>query len=232
MELDDADLETKEILNKLRLTKNLILLASFTLIVILVSFFTLNKQKGANIINKLITPPSAPTSTVSQIENIEGWKTFKNSKYKYEIKYPNNWTLSTEENSSNYLVFISPPNKESTNNSSGNVMIMHDNILFTAEGNSPQNQFKSFMESCNSQTPTSCTEKNKDDYRFEKEISIAGTTAFQTYGGCCMDIGRHVFLFADNLTYRFTLKNLSSQTDKIPNEEIFEQILSTFRFLE
>ena len=85
------------------------------------------------------------------------------------------------------------------------------------------------MNSCSSQTPTQCTQKTSDDYKFEKQILIAGKPAFQTYGGCCMDFGRHIFLYNNSNTYRFTLYNLGPNTPNIKNEEIFNQILSTLR---
>lgn len=162
----------------------------------------------------------------------EDWKAYTNVKYSYEVKYPPSWT-TTERNSISYdFVSLLPPDSSSDSISSPGIIWIKaekNNSLTTSEDDSLK-IFQSFMNSCSSQTPTQCTQKNSDDYKFEKQISIAGKPAFQTYGGCCMDYGRHVFLYNNYNTYRFTLYNPGPNIPNLKNEDVFNQILSTFEF--
>ena len=170
----------------------------------------------------------------SNSDNIipEDWKTYKNAKYTYEVKYPSSWTFK-ESNSISYdFVSFLPPDVSADSTTSPGIIwikVEKNNSLVITEDDALET-FQSFMNSCSSQTPTQCTQKTSDDYKFEKQILIAGKPAFQTYGGCCMDFGRHIFLYNNSNTYRFTLYNLGPNTPNIKNEEIFNQILSTLRF--
>jgi hypothetical protein len=166
------------------------------------------------------------------VNSVEGWKTYINNEYHYELKYPPTWEFEERDSESpDYVSFTIPGREKEDQDPTGAIGIKADkrDIPVTTDDESIL-RFQSFMDSCSSQTPTQCTQKISDDYEFEKQITIDGKPAFQTYGGCCMAIGRHIFLYRDEYTFRFTLYNLGRNAPSLENEDVFDLILSTFEF--
>ena len=161
-----------------------------------------------------------------------GWEKYTNTEYRFEVEYPPTWEIKEINNFAYYFVSFLPPeaNTRDTTGSVG-IMIEKGGTLVTTDTEA-LNRFQSFMDTCSSQTPTQCDQRTSDDYKIEGETTIDDRLAFQTYGGCCMDIGRHIFLYHDIYLYRFTLYNLGPNIPNLKNENIFNQILSTFEFIE
>lgn len=188
------------------------------------------QQKEEQALQTQVTPfPTVKNPTRGQ-ELIVDWKTYTNTKYYYTVKHPSTWRVKENNNISYDFVSFLPPDI-SVNDSTGTVGIKAEKISTQVKTDADAlRRFQDFMGSCSSQTPTQCTQKNSDDYQLEKQITIAGKTAFQTYGGCCMDVGRHVFLYHNTNSYRFTLYDTESSKSNLNNENVFNQILSTFKF--
>jgi len=221
--------------NKLKLFQNLLGLSAAALIITVWSIVIYLSYKSQLLSRQLRV--NLTTSNNKQTENdlLENWITYINTSYDYEVMYPPNWTVK-EKFAPKIISFLPPSNVIDNNNpdSTGEITIVVDGWgpqVSTAID--VQKNFQSFMSDCSSQTPTQCTRKNNEDYFFEKQITIAGQPAFQTYGGCCMDIGRHVFLFSgSNHSFTFTLYNLGTNKTDLLNEDIFNQILLSFKFIE
>lgn len=174
--------------------------------------------------------PAANTVTPTT-SSTDDWKVYSNTKFNYEVKYPSTWKFKESKNiSSDYVSFLS---SEDNDDPTGTIGIQAEriNTQISTDADSLK-QFETFMDSCSTQTPTQCTQKTSDDYEFKKQIRIAGKLAFQTYGGCCMEFGRHIFLYHNTNSYRFTLYNLGPNTSGLKNEDVFNQILSTFKFAD
>lgn len=172
-----------------------------------------------------------PKPSPTPVGETTNWKTYINKKHNYQVMYPPVWT--TRENNNLSYDFISfEPSDTTKNDPNGSIGLMITKTsLFVKTEADAKNAFQTFMDSCSPDTPTECTKKVSDSYKFEKQVTVAGKLAFQTYGGCCEDFGRHIFLYHKDNEYRFTLYNLGPSSDKLRNEEVFNQILSTFKFL-
>lgn len=158
------------------------------------------------------------------------WKVYKNDKHGFEIKLPPNWHIDEEGSTSNFLLFIVPDNYKRGGFDDGMIEIsVKLSPMYTSSDVDSEKVFNYFSELCSPSTPTSCTEKVKDVYHLEKTIVVNGKTAFQTYGGCCMNTGRHVFVFSKDKTFQITLTN--NQGGELENEDVFNKIMSTFSIL-
>lgn len=217
-----------------------IIIVAVILLVFVISVFIIRNMFAVRILPvnmPVISESPQPTPSTDVIINDEtvypdsigaNWKTYRNMKYGFEFNYPSKWNVK-EKNSTTYdFVTLYENNIADT---TGNIGIKLEKIDSQITTDSEALIiFQAFMDSCSSQIPTECTRKNSDDYKLEKQVRIADKIAFQTYGGCCMDFGRHVFLYQNTTSYRFTLLNLGQEGSSLKNEDVFNQILSTFKF--
>ncbi len=162
-------------------------------------------------------PP--PTSSV--------WTTYSDPKLAFSVTFPSNWTI---KNISDSDVSFSAPGQQNTDSDTG--ILVSTDAWWQPTGNLPdsQSKFNSFINNCSSVTPTTCAQKNNEFYKFEKQVTVAGLPAFQTYGGCCMDIGRHIFVYNGDTAYRITLYNVGLKENEFRNLDVFNRFLSTFKF--
>lgn len=181
-----------------------------------------------------LSPQASPDLLPAQGEIVD-WVGYTNAESNYTVQYPSSWIAEKSTNTNYDIVSFSPPQPTgvSPTDPTGTITILVDNFRgsITTDGEA-LTAFQSFMDSCSSQTPTQCTEKNSDVYTLEKQIRVAGNPAFQVYGGCCDHFGRHVFLYRGNLSYQITLYNLGPTVETLPNEDVFSQMLSSFAFIK
>jgi hypothetical protein len=173
--------------------------------------------------------PAVKSTPAPTTDPTAEWKIYKSDNY--QLLYPPTWRI---KESSNFVSFIPPDTKG--NDSEGIIGVMTTKIDSTVKTQADALKvFRQYLESCDPETPQGCingtaTRKVSDYYKVEKQIKIGDKILFQTYGGCCMDIGRHVFLYNNDYQYRITLYYTDQHVLKPKNEDIFNQILSTFKF--
>lgn len=146
----------------------------------------------------------APTKT--QEEDFSDWKTYQNEKYGFEFKYPRDWSKSDyklELNKTNYL--IGP-----------------DIGLHGIGGNQID-----FYISLNNQTLTEWINKNIGFEGSDEKIIIGGVEGIKRTGKdqITSEIAIGIIFQNDNKVFSF-----SSVGEK--NNNILNQILSTFKFIE
>jgi hypothetical protein len=66
-------------------------------------------------------------------DEIVGWKTYKDLKYGFEIKYPPEWSISKRENQGHSYVIFSKPNPLSDAMSDGNLLISSYDDFYSEE---------------------------------------------------------------------------------------------------
>lgn len=154
-------------------------------------------------------PTSVPSSSVK--EQTEDWKTFANSKYHYQFKYPGDWVLGPEPKA------------------------LHSEILSSRSARHPSDPAGTFVVSVRT-VPLDNYVVAMEAYATEPTVPIVvdrikGKKVIrQGADGEQYIIG--VYLPFDNLTYDlsgYMKNNLSVKKEFIP---IFDQILLSFKFLD
>lgn len=171
------------------------------------------------------TPPVNPISPTIQATttiDISSWKTYRNEKYGFEIKYPSDWSYSGE---ADFYPTNQPP---ATENNLGNLekFTYFDVILLRGK------ESKSFSPA----NPDHLLPKNWFSYYYNSQIidhenliTINGYPAIQdnpTYG---IDYKNDVETW---IFYKDEVFQISYDKRTIEHESLNQQILSTFKFFE
>ena len=176
--------------------------------------------------------PSPVAETTPSPDPTANWKTYKDEKYKYEFRYPNDWNL-VENKFYPEMAFIKPPSTTELENLAKNTSLTANinttpNFLSAAPNQSIDQFMEIFYQSTNPATGT----LEKDVFKFDKTISINGRKAWVITGGCCVDYGIHVFVINNGAVMRITLNTYTDKGRPWMFEEVFDQILSTFQFTD
>ena len=187
--------------------------------------FTEYIESRANVDQYLLkNRPSATQdpSTANPDSIGANWKTYTNSKYGYQVKYPSAWIA--KESNLMTVRFSSPDTNEFDHAGEVSIIIDEEDSIVNTEKEADE-AFQKMNELLKTQSET------EDTYKLEKKITVGDLLAFKTTGGCCLDVGRHVFIFKETNIYRITLYGPLTNLP-LKNQEIFNQILSTFKFTE
>lgn len=208
-----------------------ILLSVFLLVTLLISGYlflqvqSLTKQLAQLQVQPTPTPQSTeiPSPTLDPTAN---WKTFVNTTFKYLLKYPQTWLVSAKGNV-DPTTFDMPIFESKCNYEKGELC---QQIYVEATRNSdPADLNPTFV-------------KNDDIVTNTQNLKIDGETAkifehFQTNYQGVPGIFRYVIL-TNHAGYRYTILYLESKKGKefktgsdLENKIIFDQILSTFKFI-
>jgi len=167
-----------------------------------------NNQKAPSVPSQ---PPSQPPSQLpsqpSEVPNdqFKGWKTYRNEKYGFEVKYPGNWTLI--ENSKEQIGFFEP-------------------------GHSPGKEYLGdiFINVINNPNKLTIDEYIQGKPSVIEDVGtmiIAGRTARQIKESGMLEFKTTVIPMKDYFIEITKEENYRERRDKIYN-----QILSTFKFVE
>ncbi len=178
--------------------------------------YTFGQKKIAKV-QPYLVPTSIPQPTVPP-DATATWKTYTDTKYGFEFKYPTDWLIN-EVNSDGQLEIIPPIRNEK---STGEIVF----LIIPKEKNVSIN---TFLSESNPITGG----KNSDVYKVEKEFVVNGNKVVFARGGCCGWFGKHALVEDKNGKYSLDIVLKDPLLSKpIVNENIFNQILSTFKFLD
>ena len=193
-----------------KFTKFFLLLLLLVVFLIVFLYFQ-NKKPAKNDFN-LNLPKSTITPTVTP--TLVDWKTYTDVKNSYQFFYPPSWKIDNATPS--YLQLV-PPNEG--DNEEGRIIIVVEKKNLV--------DLDQFMEEVNPSTGI----KNKDVFFPLQKIKNEKVDGLLTKGGCCGLFGRHVFFVYNHKLYQITLKG-SPESTSPKNEDIFEKIISSFKFLD
>lgn len=156
------------------------------------------------------TPTLAPVS-----DETANWKTYKNIKWNFTLRYPDTWTVKGPTNMDDFVYIRSPSDSEAA-----------PYLFINEKMNSPKLSFKDFATE-----GLSPELKNEFIYTEEK---LGSYTVYKTESLPGRFGGQEVFITMDG--FRYILIGLTPYDRQNPwpdqgkSYTIFNQILSTFRF--
>jgi len=204
---------------------------------------------GGGILWSLQQIPSSQPLEIKIPEKVKdetaNWKTYRNEEYGFEFKYPKDYNIR-EETVTDRLTkirILSPEktvefgtNQYTTNN------IRIDINIYNNPNSLQLNQWLGGISETDS-GPTF-------DAKYRRVISINGIEGVQWYSGCCGGCEEDVYIRGDKIIYNFALEGGTPGGSELCEgdvckecdtccfsvsgevESIFNQMLSTFRFLE
>ena len=195
---------------------------SVLLVSSIIYLYLQNQKLQKQVLNPQVSPaiqvPSPTSKSSSSIsilpDGTVNWKTYVDINNNYQLLFPPNWTLD-DTTIPEYPEII--PSDEGPNN--------EGRIIITTFLPSTKN-LSQFMKDTNLSTGR----KNSDVYTFIRQIKISGEDGILTKGGCCGLFGQHAFVQHKDRIYQITLKG-PIDSRQIKFQSVFDQILSTFKFL-
>lgn len=203
-----------------------------------VSIYVTSKYYEGLVIAKppvVATPKTTPKITPTPATNeTADWQTYTNKEYEFEVKYPINYSIlkpgtgdskesvrldsdvSFKNTKIEYLYEIDFADTQKTNN--------QDSLIITIYNNGNNYTLENWLEKYSETLPTNAS------LGVEEEIRIDGIKGFKGGFGCCMTSRHSVFLKKDDKIYEISSGFKNFETGLYTNEEMFNQILSTFRF--
>jgi hypothetical protein len=168
------------------------------------------------------TFPPILTSPTNETTN---WNTYRNERYGFEIKYPEDWGFreSKVEKPKDFYRKYSVSFESLDIDETGAWLSMSIDIADNSEGLSPQNWFRERNERWRVQSII----------QSEDEIIVAGVNAVKIIVEQWFFDRENVCLTRDNLIYVFESGcPIEGQDCSSKNSAIFSQMLSTFKFIQ
>ena len=156
------------------------------------------------------TPITTPTPS-------DHWQTYINNNI--TLRIPQDWTFETETDKLISLYNLEQSNAEFRNS-----------IVIENRGQIPEKTIDEFMDRFLEEPDLAAGGLNKDSYKVIEKILIGGEKAWVTRGGCCLNIGKHVFVVHNANLYVLTLLDTNLLSDELTYEDIYDEILSSFKF--
>jgi hypothetical protein len=156
------------------------------------------------------------------------WKTYTNEEYRFEMKYPKDWLVQDS-------VFIDPVNRQDFINKgieplTGAKFTSLDDPTLTVSlivhNNYNNDTLEEWLKVYQETSPTGAS------LSWKEEFSIAGEKGLKGGFGCCMTYRQSAFLTKGNRVYQLEGGLRDLQAGTYENDAIFNQMLSTFRFIE
>lgn len=193
-------------------------------------------------------PDTLPSSSpVSRIENSQiagnaslDWQTYKADIYGFELKYPKNYSVITKgisspasslenakmENSFE-AVFI---DSGKAGNYDSAVRTSDKSIIVTVYNNEKKYTLEQWLNKYREISPTESGLSFGISRDTQREITIDGVKGLKGDFGCCMNYQHSVFVKNGTRIYQIAGGFLDFETRVYPDEELFGQVLSTFKF--
>lgn len=194
--------------------KWIIIIGAILIILLTGTAYVLSQQNSQKIETKTVAQPtvSAPSPTPNPTA---GWKTFTNEKYQYSLKYPLLWEIRKEKNQQPENIYFSTKSPQNPNYNAYFFINVDQNI----KDFSPT---KEWYTNWAKQIPG---EISIDKIKFEE-------TVFQSYPALKVN-SNEIFFAKDGYVFRIALAiPIGDEEYKKNTENIFSQILSTFKFTE
>lgn len=151
--------------------------------------------------------------------NISDWKTYRNENYGYEIKYPGTWLFNDFSEKISDEITLSDVRFSSQEENGGEVIIsVYDN---SSKKLSPEDWLNFYT-----------IEYNDCLVNSEEKTSIVGIEGIKAVLACGDVITENIFLTRDDKIYDIEFLLFVTESPIEGYEEIYEQMLSTFKFAQ
>lgn len=177
------------------------------------------------------TSPSGTQIPVAKEDPTKDWKTYTNSTYGFEFKYPSDWQLNAQNLQDNRFY----ANISKTDATQEKVLLPGDNkadatysIIISVENNPNGYTAKEYYLSHSSGESRAQLEKGL------KDTNIAGIPGISFTAGAAPSSGlsQEALITYSGKIYRFAYGAMAHPETHLKYLDVYNQILSTFRFLD
>jgi len=203
--------------------------------------------------NKTANQEPSNTKTINQepgslIEETADWKTYANSEYGFEVKYPESYSVLENVpkqgiTPSSYTSALKNAKTETLNettfidskkaSSYDGARTENDEIVrVTVYNNGNNYTLEQWLAKYRENSPVGVGLSFGMTDDEQKEITVDSVEGLIGDLGCCMTYQHSVFLKNENKVYQIAGSILDFETRIYPNEEMFNQMISTFKFTE
>ena len=211
---EDKNIETYEVISTPEKTWHL----SLDKIKRRIYFPVINKSQLEKLIAQSISRPT-PSFNPDPTAN---WEVYNDNEYKIEFKYPQEWIINKIPNESDAISLNNPFNIPNINTPPYGVIVLKIQKCSNSSNN---------LNSCNnvySTTKIAIEKRSDKNCLVTKDIIISNIPAYQISGVCGgeQQIPKTTIIPGKEKIISFTLENHQEF------EDFYDQILSTFRFIE
>lgn len=215
-------------------------------IVAVVSAYAMMEYYEASNITALVSPKLTPTPNQDETAD---WKTYNSGEYGFEIKYPKSYSVLEKDDmpASYAMVFNMGASefKDAKTEELNEVTFVDSEDADAYRNDETHNgdgHFKTIdvaiYNNGNNYTLEQWFKKNTEVTSFEasftsqEEITIDGSKGTKGIYGCCLAYKKTIFLGKNGKFYKISGNYLDGDPSVVPisNEDMFDQMLATFKF--